>query len=430
MDFTKDPKKKTLLWVGDAGVPSGFGLATHKILDVLLPYYNIVVLAINYHGDADVQAQYPYPLYSCTPGGDYLGVGRIVWMCDKHRPDVIVLQNDPWNIQPYLKHLRVKRDDGSYYWPQHAKIPVVGIVAVDGKNCAGDYLNGLALAIFWTQFAMDEAKKGGYTGPSAVVPLGVDTNTFYPVDKRGAIARKLLGPLAGKFVVGNVNRNQPRKRWDLTLRYFANWIYGDVPFEERDETNFRIDNAYLFLHVAPTGDMGIDVKQLASYYKVLSRLALHHPPMWVGDSQDELRDTYNIFDVLVSTTQGEGFGLTALEAMACEVPCILPDWSALGEWARDAAILIPCTSTAITTAQIGPSAGVIGGVPDEEIFIQQLDLLYRNRTLRSEIAAQGFKRAHEDRFHWSQVGDSVRFCLNFALSPPEEAPKVEEPVQA
>jgi len=44
---------------------------------------------------------------------------------------------------------------------------------------------------------------------------------------------------------------------------------------------------------------------------------------------DELLvESYNSFDVLLSASMSEGFGLPTLEAMACGVPSIMPDNSA------------------------------------------------------------------------------------------------------
>jgi glycosyltransferase involved in cell wall biosynthesis len=252
----------------------------------------------------------------------------------------------------------------------------------------------LALAIFWTQFGLDEARAGGYTGPAVVIPLGVDLGVYYPMDKHDArLRRGLPKMLDDAFIVGNVNRNQPRKRWDLSIKYFAEWVH-----------NGPLKDAYLFFHTAPTGDMGIQVTQLAIRYGVIQRLILVQPSTFYGLSEQSMRETYNCFDVQISTTQGEGFGLTTFEGMACGVPQIVPDWSALGELCKDAARLVPCTSTAIGP----PYVNVIGGVADERAFVRELDSLYKNRALREQTALDGLARAAEDRFRWAHIGEQVR----------------------
>src|SRR5258708_6785135 len=127
-------KRKRLLWVGDAGCPSGFAVATHKILDEL-DYrlngdFDVTVLGINYNGDPH---QYPYPMFAAFVGGDAFGVGRLISMCDTVKPDVIVVQQDGWNIPFYAQALS--------QCERHATIPLVAIVAVDGKNFRGDWLD-------------------------------------------------------------------------------------------------------------------------------------------------------------------------------------------------------------------------------------------------------------------------------------------------
>lgn len=387
--------KKNLLFIGDAGVPSGFARATHETLACMTDDFNITVMGINYRGDPH---PYPYEIFAAMPGGDWAGIGRLIWMCDyitkKHGAlDVIVIQNDPWNIPMYLKHLS--------QFPEYANVPVVAAVAVDGLNCGGAGLNGLKLAVFWTQFGLDEARKGGYDGAATVIPLGVDQNVYKPLDRvESRLNLGLTSEFSESFIVGNVNRNQPRKRLDLTIRYFAEWVKS---------TN--VEDAFLYLHVAPTGDTGVNVLELMKYYGVIDRLLLATPQTWYGESEEHMAWTYNAMNMLMSTTQGEGFGLTTLEAMACGVPCIVPRWAALADWGADAALFVECTSTAIGP----PYVNVIGGVVDEEAFINALDDMYRTPSLRQEFSEAGLSRASEDRFRWSHIGAAFNNAVLEAL---------------
>jgi glycosyltransferase involved in cell wall biosynthesis len=319
------------------------------------------------------------------------------------KPDVIVIQNDPWNFPFYINQLRHKQPNGEYSFPEHASIPIVGVLAVDGKNCMGDGLNGLAHAIFWTEFAQQEAREGGFKGFSSVVPLGVDRTIYKPMDQQEARkARRIPEEFRDVFVVGNVNRNQPRKRWDLTIRYFAKWI-----------KEYSIDDAFLYLHTAPTGDFGCDVVRLTRYYGIQDRVMLVTPPTFYGAEEQEMCETYNCFDVQLTTTQGEGFGLTTFEGMACGIPQIVPDWSALGELCKNAAMVLPCTST-----QVGPPyVNVIGGVMDERAAINSLQSMYESVDLRNRCGSDGFARASEKRFHWDTCAESVAQVLNRVLAP-------------
>lgn len=410
--------KKKLLWVGDAGCPSGFARATHEILARICDAYDVTVLGLNYRGDPH---PYPYPIYAAAPGGDSLGVGRLIWMCDMVRPDVIVFQNDGWFIPYYMKQLRARKQNGEYRWPEHAAIPVIATLAVDGKNFKGDWIKDVSLAVFWTEFALREAQIGGYAGPHAVIPLGVDLNVYHPVERDGALDRQKATGLRGRFVVGNVNRNQHRKRLDLTLKYFAEWVHSH-----------KIPDASLFIYAAPTGDDSLPIVELARYYGILDRLAFTQPELFYGNSEESMRDTYNCFDVQVTTTQGEGFGLTTFEGMACGVPQILPAWSALEELCRGAAAMVPCTSTAMQSTSSVNGMATIGGVADQRVFIQALQALYSDKHHREAVAHLGMARVEESRFRWEDIGERWIAAIDSVVADPVDADMSiwQEPMQA
>ena len=389
--------KRRLLWVGDAAVSSGFAKSTHRILDVLQLTFDVHVLGLNYHGDPHT---YPYPIYPCYPGGDMFGLGRLKEMLQKHGPSVIVVQNDPWNFQAYLKRI-------------NGNVPVVGVVAVDGKNCRGKQLNGLALAVFWTRFGEEQAKLGGYTGPSTVIPLGVDLETFKPSADKAAVRERMSLPkilsLRGlppeTFIVGVVGRNQHRKRLDLTIEYFSHWVH-----------KYQVNDAVLWLHVAPTGERAYDLEQLAEYYNISNRIVIPDIDERHGVTEDLLARLYNAFDVMMTTTQGEGFGLPCLEGMACGTPQIVPDWAALGEWTDTAAYKIPCSTTAATVNGIN----AIGGIADRDKFVQALDFMYRNRVLREQHHDRGLQLVQKPEFRWQSIGENFNGAIERMFCAPSE----------
>lgn len=412
---------KKVLIVGDAACPSGFAKGTHAVADGLHADYDVTVLGINYNGDPHA---YPYPIYAAAVGGDAFGVDRLVFMCDLVKssrrigarreivenaeacsgPDLIIVQQDGWNVPFYVQKLAHS---------EYKNVPLVAVVAVDGKNFDGSWLDGVSLAIFWTQFALDEARRGGYTGPAEVIPLGVDRNIYRPLNKQEARRRRKIEMLSEMFIVGNVNRNQPRKRWDLSVKYFAEWVYNRMPVSQRNPENRVINDAFLYFHTAPTGDVGFNVRKLARYYGVVDRLALLIPHVFYGSTEEEMRDTYCCFDADMSTTQGEGFGLTTIEAMACGIPCAVPEWSALADWARGGVAYVPCTSTAVGA----PYVNVIGGVPDEDAYVETLNRLYLDRTYRERVASDGFALASQECFRWESIQSRYLEVVNQMVKP-------------
>lgn len=382
------------LWNGDAGTPTGFAAVTHGVLDNLQGRWQTPVLGINFSGDHPTEPggkrTYPYPMYVTYQGGDLFGLGRMGDMIDATKPDVVVVQNDVWNVREFM-------------WKYGHRVPLVGFMPVDGLNCRGKDLNGLACGIFYTEFARQEAIAGGYRGPSEVVPLGIDLAQWAPGIQKASrdrlgISRHLPQDV---FIVGNVNRNQPRKRIDLTIRYFCRWI-----------AETKTDDAYLLLHMAPTGDRGWDLDQLMSYYlkhffgakaaRMASRLIVtsNKLRLGVGLSTSVMQHVYRAMDVQLTTTQGEGWGLTTMEGMASGIPQIVPSWAALAEWAT-AAVQIPCTSTAATPNEVN----AIGGIADEDATIAALDKLYADPLYRRERAAAGRALVQKPEYRWSAIAD-------------------------
>lgn len=374
--------KPTLLWVGDAVAHTGFSAVTHGVLDDLQRNWNVAVLGINYYGDPH---SYSYPIYPASLGGDLWGVKRIQGVIQNVKPDVVLMLNDPWVVREYmpaLKSLDVKK---------------VAYMPVDAKNMRPDFveqLNDLDLAIAYTEFGERELVAGGLTVPTTIIPHGFEPNIFLPVPKQKA--REVLGLDQSWFIVGMIARNQPRKRHDLMIQYFAEWV-KDKP-----------DTVRLYLHCA-LRDMGWDVLQLCQYYGIEDRLIITSPNISAvaGVKREQLPFIYSSFDVHAMTTMGEGFGLPVLESMACGVPQIVPEWSALAEWPRGGVHYVPCTSLFVNTGGIN----TVGGIADKDQYTAALEKMYTDHEYRQEMAAKALDVARSPSFLWPNVAKKFDAAL-------------------
>jgi glycosyltransferase involved in cell wall biosynthesis len=401
-----------VLWVGDAACSSGFARVTHAVCDELFAAgHDVAVVGINYYGDPHGHPYSIYPPRQPFDGGrDGYGVTRTPAISYRFKPDVIVLLNDPWNVEPYLDALRGFRERSAERGFLVPEVPVVAFMAVDAKNqFSAPALNRCAHVATWTRFGADELKAGGYEGEPSVVPLGVDSEKFYPGDR--SEAREKLGLEPDAFYVGVVGRNQPRKRLDLTLEAFADWVRNnDVP------------NARLLLHVAPTGDRGFDLKPLVRHFGLeRGRVLLSTPNTGAGAPDEQLRLFYSAFDCYLTTTQGEGWGLPCLEAMACGTPCLVPDHSGLGDWTGSAAVKVPCSAIAVN-APIGDLAYTVGGVVDRRAVVSELNTMYRSSAHRDTYRRRGLKLAAS--LPWSRTGCEMREVIEavaLQFAPGQEA---------
>ncbi|MBN8417454.1 MAG: glycosyltransferase family 4 protein [Verrucomicrobia bacterium] len=354
---------------------------THAILNHLRHDWEVIVSGVNYDGSAH---ELPYEVMPAWQGGDMWGMNRFRHLCTEFDPAAVVINNDWWNVAEFTKIA-----------PEGVRI--TGYMPVDGGNldpAAMQELNRLHAAVWYTDFGHQAAVAGGFTGRRHVIPHGIDTEVFQPVDRHEARRQMGLSVPADAFIVGNVNRNQPRKRLDLTIQIFAAWI-----------KQHNIADAYLLLHCAQR-DTGWDLRRVAGYHGVADRLIFTGADN-IRDMQEasRLKQLYSSLDLQMTTTLGEGWGLTTMEGMACGVPQIVPEASALGEWATPA-VKIPCSRTLFH-----PEINTTGSLVDEAPFVAALQALYQSEAERCRLAAEGLAHVRHEAFRWETVARQFQALL-------------------
>jgi len=114
-----------------------------------------------------------------------------------------------------------------------------------------------------------------------------------------------------------------------------------------------------------------------------------------GLTNSELADLYASATVCVTPSLYEGFGLPAIEAMACGTPVIVTDGGALPEVVGDAGLVV--------TAGCGNSLRAA------------MDRLLHDSEQRAAMAAAGLARVRE-RYCWTRVGEAYEQLLADAIS--------------
>jgi len=127
---------------------------------------------------------------------------------------------------------------------------------------------------------------------------GVDTDVFKPTEKPK--------DLQDKFVVGSMNRNQPRKQPVRTMMAFA---------------KFAKDKPDVLLHMQMdwNDEFGWPLQYFGELYGIMNKMI---PPARVGMPTSEVAKIYNMWDLNLNCTGGEGYNLCVNEGFACGVPSI------------------------------------------------------------------------------------------------------------
>jgi glycosyltransferase involved in cell wall biosynthesis len=394
--------KPKLLWVGDIVATTGFARVTENVLSRLKDRYEIHVLGCNWHGDyTPLQQEYfMYPaanMYQNQPFGE----ARIREITERVRPDVIFTINDCWIINNQWSQVKDLRDEIGFKF--------VGYYPMDSYGwygCLTETMHEWDAAVCYTKFGAEETLSSGVDKPIWVIPHGVTAGQFYPKDK--AECRKSLGLNPDDFIVFNGNRNQFRKRIDLTISAFAKFAV-DKP------------DAKLYLHMGQK-DQGWDLMPL--FNREMSRQGLdpngriimtaptnHGPSVPV----DLLNTIYNVADVGVNTCKGEGWGLVNFEHAACRVAQVVPDHTSCKEIFEGCGPLIRNLH-----ADVDTNFGRIMPCPDDNHLASILTDLYNNRDKLDEMAQKCYDRVTDTCFNWDTVAADFNDVFQEVLTKKEE----------
>jgi D-inositol-3-phosphate glycosyltransferase len=375
-----------LLWVGDSpAVSTGFGRVAQGVLEGLYQTgkYEISVLGINHPIGDPHRYEGMFRIYPAKVRGNVYGLDRIEEVINKEKPDVIIINNDLWIVSEYIKVIPAGQRIITY--------SPVDALPVD-KEWLEPLINCGCHISTYTEFA-----KKGITDAVGIMDIpiighGVDTDEFYPIDD----ARSFLSGIPKEaFVVQNINRNQPRKRIDLFLKSMQYWINSKSKSDR--------DNIFFYYH-GTLHDVGWNLVNLAKRWGIDDKMLITDQTGMSpanGVSLNSLCRIYNVANVHVLTSMGEGFGLSPFESAACGITQVVPDHSACKELWQGVAPLINIKEWQVLTGGINTEGGII----DVEHLASILDVLYNNRDKCKVIGKNCYDYVHQEKFSWSYVSN-------------------------
>lgn len=251
-----------------------------------------------------------------------------------------------------------------YFWNHH---PGVAVACALGRDQLPRYARAVDVACADSHFNASELEAAGVADPR-VVPILFDAERL----EARASEPEGDGPLI--LVVG---RLVPSKRHDLALRAFASY--------QRD--------------LAPDARLVLVGEPLSPTY----RLAVER---WAGESgagsirvagglpQPALNSLYERADVLLSTSEHEGFCVPLLEAFHFGLPVVARPAGAMPEIGGDAVLWVDDGSPGMAA--------------------QLLDLAVREGSLRSELARRGRRRV--EQYSYAGTAARIREAVEAALA--------------
>lgn len=323
-------KVKFLLVGTHAHQFTGYSKVTYGFVKVLSKLPNVAVTHFGFQKNPQIPPNYrPYPpnvrvldaaqmeQQSLPPGAPpQQGFGYHVLpdVIRHEKPNVVLLYNDMSVVARFLEEIRKSGIPRTFkiwvYADQVYNCQLQGFLDILNRDADRVF----AFTPFWKKCLKDQ----GITRPIDVLGHGFDKEQFFPMNRTEI--RKKLGLPQDAFMLINLNRNQPRKRYDILIMAFAELVvkYPNKPIflmcicdkgEKGGWWLFELFQRELKLRGVPVERFG-------------NRLMLSSQDMSFRD--EDINMFYNLADVGISTADGEGFGLCSFEQMGCGVPQVVP----------------------------------------------------------------------------------------------------------
>ncbi len=234
------------------------------------------------------------------PGISPIGIYNLFKIVQRIKPDLI-----------HLNHLNLAVYAGIV--GKKLKIPVVATAhgSWDSIYFYQDWINRLFTDKIFASTPQIKKRliKRGIVPPSQVniIPFGIDLNIFKPGNK--IAAKKKFGFLKNDKVITIVGRLDPVKNHLTFLR-------------AADVIGQKIKNARFFIVGSKLGNFSSSSNYQLTINNYLKKHLLLAKKITFGGFIENMPSVYQASSILVSTSAAESFGLTVIEAAACQVPVV------------------------------------------------------------------------------------------------------------
>lgn len=400
-------RTKVLAFCDSPTCATGFGTVSRNIFEALYKTgrYDIDIIGINYWGDPH---NFPYRIWPAGVNADKDPYGRrkTAAMLQQMDFDVLFLLQDSFILDfmpAVLPSLRAhgKKFKSICYYPIDGMPKEQWIKNVD----SADY------TVTYSKYAVNNSKLVyPESGNIDVIYHGANITDFRKVSDvdKESFKRNFFGKHANKFIVTNLNRNQHRKDIPRTIAAFK-------------EFKKQVPESLLYLHMAAK-DQGWDLNEVIKSYGLTVKEDVLFPENF-GPNQgypiEIVNMIYNSSDLVVSTTLGEGWGLSWCEAMATGTPVLMPRNTVMEEVITDDLGYLCNSGTTTSLHTVLPHDNeVIRPLVDVEDMVAKMLHIYENYDealvkadkaydwVRSELNWQGNIGAQ-----WVKLFDDVTLAL-------------------
>lgn len=376
-------KERKIMCLSDSvlGI-TGYGTVTKDLFNRIHHLYDIKNISWNYTSQPlmppiifEDNEKINFPIY---PGGRMqYAQDRIIPYIRQFRPDIFWILLDSFMIYPFIPKMDLTPAKFIMYFPSDGEFFPLGCEAVLRKSYK---------PVAMSKFAQKQAKEL-FNIKTEYIPHGVNTNHYYPLSEKIKKGIKNRYGFKDKFVIGTVARNQGRKMMARTIKVFNKFAKGK-------------NDVVLLLHTDPRDPAAVtNLVELIKRYGISHKCYFTGMSFFHGFTLQQMRELYNAMDVFMLSTSGEGWGIPTIEAMSCEVPVALTNYTTTKEIVID---WKQCGFPIKVQTELTGSWNVERGLCDIDDFSEKLNILYKDESLRKEFGKTGRQKCLKF-YDWDRV---------------------------
>jgi glycosyltransferase involved in cell wall biosynthesis len=329
------------------------------------------------------------------PREEGFGFNKIAEYLDMVRPDVVMIYNDPLIICKFIEAMKYDKEKSPFKLWLYVDQVYHGIAQplLDAMNKSAERIYCFTQSWAETYAAYTPGSK-----LPSVLEHGIDATEFtcMPREQRLALRRNLKIP-TDAVVFLNANRNSQRKRLDLMIMGFVKLL------------TITKDPVYLLVVTAMNPQHGAFYDLQRIYVTELKKAGLipeaftnrlmivdTAPPNTLADAQ--INEIYNMTDIGINTSDGEGFGLCQLEHLYTGAPQVVTDVGSYRSFlTENVATFVPPSGTQYFAGSM--PLGFSAPVFDPEEIAKKMDEMVKSLDVRrTAVRAFPFKS-------WTRVCD-------------------------
>ncbi len=344
-----------------------------------------------------------YDVYAAEKANNINGSGfgddLIADYVKEFKPHIVIVYNDLIVLYRLVKKLiEMPEEDKTF-----KIVNYIDIVYKNEKNSLIKFLQDTCNGgIMFTQYWKEVIQSQGFSKPLHVVEHGFDKLNYYPIPKE--VARNYFSLDQEDFIILNLNRNQPRKRWDTCMQSFIKFIstHQNDPIKLLVGTAVQGSWDLIDVFISECRKYGLDPEETKRHLIIMNN------PQKLTDK--DVNILYNCADIGINTCDGEGFGLVNFEHGAIGVPQIIPNVGGFKDFFNidNSFIVNPKWSY-----YSDMSRDIVSGeaeICDVDDYVRMMEHAYNNRELLSKFGQKARKLILE-KYKWEDKAKAFYDCI-------------------